>query len=309
MPLEEFIKINATEIALPLFFSLILLEAVAVRYLVTTGENDLRDSLTCLFMGISSTFINGAAAFISLGLLFWVAQFQIYQIPLSVGAIVLCFILDDFRYYWHHRFAHRCRWFWAMHVVHHSSQRYSLSVAFRQAWTKHFKGIIVLKVPLVLIGFDPILVIFCGFLIGFYQFWIHTEVIQKMPTWFEAIFNTPSHHRVHHGRNPKYLDANYGGTFIIWDRIFGTLVEEDTDDRPEYGLVTNINTYNPLRIAFHEYISIFNDFKTSNISLKSRLLYLLAPPGWSHDGSRMSSDELKAQALMMDAELLSKPAL
>jgi sterol desaturase/sphingolipid hydroxylase (fatty acid hydroxylase superfamily) len=196
----------------------------------------------------------------------------------------------------HHRIAHRCRWVWAMHVVHHSSQQYNLSVALRQSWTKHFTGTMLLKIPLVLIGFDPLLVTFCGVLNATYQFFLHTETINKMPRWYEAVFNTPSHHRVHHGANPRYLDANYAGTLIIWDRLFGTFVAEEAADPPAYGLVKNIETYNPIKVLFHEYAGIARDVSQPRLTFGQRLRYVFAPPGWSHDNSRQTSASIMRDA-------------
>jgi hypothetical protein len=138
-------------------------------------------------------------------------------------------------------------------------------------------------------------VLFCGVINPTYQFFLHTELVNKLPRWFEAIFNTPSHHRVHHGRNPRYLDAYYAGTLIIWDKMFGTFVAEDDEDKVDYGLVKNLETLNPFVIVFHEYWGIAKDVSQRGITLGQRLLYLLAPPGWCHDGSRQSSEQIKAE--------------
>ena len=294
MSLEEIISVKVTLLALPIFFISIAIEIAAKKFLKARGSLHSVDDSVSIFMGLVSVVTNGAAAFITIGLLFWAAQFQFYAIPLTIGTILACFILDDLRYYLHHRIAHRCRWPWAMHIIHHSSQRYSLAVALRQGWTKHFTGTTLLKVPLVLIGFDPILVIFCGAVNAVYQFFLHTESIHKLPRWYEAVFNTPSHHRVHHGKNPQYLDSNYAGTLIIWDKMFGTFVPEAKEAYPDYGLVKDFETFNPFKIFIHEYWGIMKDVFGRNRSLKSRLLYILAPPGWSHDGSRQTSDEIKA---------------
>ena len=126
---------------------------------------------------------------------------------------------------------------------------------------------------------------------------LHTQTIRKLPSWYEYIFNTPSHHRVHHGKNPKYLDSNYAGTLIIWDRMFGTFVKEDPEDLPDYGLVEPLNTYNPLRILFGEYWNIYKDITKKNITIKQRFMYLFGPPGWSHDGTRKTSTDIKRDYL------------
>ena len=232
MNLENIISAKVTLFALPIFFIAIFIEILAKKILNARGTLHSKDDSVSIFMGLMSVVTNGAAAFITLGMLLWAEQFKIFDLPLTITVIIACFILDDLRYYLHHRIAHRCRWPWAMHIIHHSSQRYSLAVALRQGWTKHFTGTTVLKIPLVLVGFDPILVIFCGALNAVYQFFLHTETVHKLPKWFEAVFNTPSHHRVHHGKNPEYLDSNYAGTFIIWDKIFGTFVPENENSYP-----------------------------------------------------------------------------
>jgi len=272
---------------------------LAKKILNARGTLHSKDDSVSIFMGLMSVVTNGAAAFITLGMLLWAEQFKIFDLPLTITVIIACFILDDLRYYLHHRIAHRCRWPWAMHIIHHSSQRYSLAVALRQGWTKHFTGTTVLKIPLVLVGFDPILVIFCGALNAVYQFFLHTETIHKLPKWFEAVFNTPSHHRVHHGKNPEYLDSNYAGTFIIWDKIFGTFVPENENSYPDYGLVKDFETFNPFKIFIHEYWGIIKDVFGNNRSIKDRILYIVAPPGWSHDNSRKTSNDIKREYYKM----------
>lgn len=299
MNLENIISAKVTLFALPIFFIAIFIEILAKKILNARGTLHSKDDSVSIFMGLMSVVTNGAAAFITLGMLLWVEQFKIFDLPLTITVIIACFILDDLRYYLHHRIAHRCRWPWAMHIIHHSSQRYSLAVALRQGWTKHFTGTTVLKIPLVLVGFDPILVIFCGALNAVYQFFLHTETIHKLPKWFEAVFNTPSHHRVHHGKNPEYLDSNYAGTFIIWDKIFGTFVPENENSYPDYGLVKDFETFNPFKIFIHEYWGILKDVFGNNRSIKDRILYIVAPPGWSHDNSRKTSNDIKREYYKM----------
>ncbi len=299
MNLENIISAKVTLFALPIFFIAILIEITAKKLLNARGTLNSVDDSVSIFMGLMSVVTNGAAAFITLGMLLWAEQFKVFDLPLTLTVIIACFILDDLRYYLHHRIAHRCRWPWAMHIIHHSSRRYSLAVALRQGWTKHFTGTTVLKIPLVLVGFNPILVIFCGALNAVYQFFLHTETVHKLPKWFEAVFNTPSHHRVHHGKNPEYLDSNYAGTLIIWDKIFGTFVPENENAYPDYGLVKDFETFNPFKIFIHEYWSILKDVFGSKRSLKDRLLYIVAPPGWSHDNSRKTSKDIKREYYKM----------
>ncbi|MFT5932007.1 MAG: sterol desaturase/sphingolipid hydroxylase (fatty acid hydroxylase superfamily) [Hyphomonas sp.] len=308
MVLDDIIASKITLLAVPVFFGAIILETIAVRVFKARGSMDTKDDLVSIFLGLMSIVTNGATAFLSIGMLFWAAQYRIATIPLSVLSVVACFVLDDLRYYVHHRMAHRIRWPWAMHVTHHSSTHFDFAVALRQGWTKHFSGTTFLKIPLVLIGFDPVLVLFCGALNAIYQFFLHTEMIDKLPKWYEAVFNTPSHHRVHHGKNPQYLDTNYAGTLIIWDKMFGTFVAEDPADKPDYGLVKDLDTLNPLTIIFHEYWGILKDVFGPKRSLKDRFLYIFAPPGWSHDGSRLTSFDIKAAANNPSARNFSSAA-
>ncbi|MCR9239991.1 MAG: sterol desaturase family protein [Rhodobiaceae bacterium] len=308
MTLEQLIATNFTIVTLVFYFSFILIEAFSIRFLKARGELNAKDNLTCIFMGLMSSVANGAAAFISVGAMYWAMQYQVISLPITITTVVICFIANDLRFYVHHRLAHRVRWPWAMHVVHHSSQHYNYSVALRQAWTKHFSGMLLLYVPLVIIGFNPAVILFVALVNSSYQFLLHTETIGKLPRWFEFIFNTPSHHRVHHANNPQYLDSNYGGTLIIWDRLFGTFAEEDLKDRPVYGLVKNLDTFNPIKIAFHEYWGIVQDQLQKGLTLKDRALYLLAPPGWSHDGSRLTSEDIKREYYASRSET-SSPSL
>ncbi len=296
MTVSEMIHSNIGLYSALFFFLLLGVELAAIKLLRARGKMPAKDALTGILTGILSNPINGFSAFITLGILAAVQPFQLQTLPVTLGTFLLCFFLDDLRFYCHHRVAHRCRWVWAMHVVHHSSEEYNLAVALRQGWTKHFTGTMLFKIPLVLVGFDPVMVTFCGVLNATYQFMLHTETINKLPRWVEYIFNTPSHHRVHHANNPRYLDANYAGTFIIWDRMFGSFVAEDEADKPIYGLVKNLNTFNILTVLSHEYIGIAKDASQRGLTLWQRFCYFFAPPGWSHDGSRMTSDDIKRAA-------------
>jgi sterol desaturase/sphingolipid hydroxylase (fatty acid hydroxylase superfamily) len=225
----------------------------------------------------------------------------------SVWAWVAVIFLDDFTYYWFHRISHECRFWWAAHVNHHSSREYNLSVAVRQSWTGVIVGTWLLWVPLAFLGFPPEMILAQQGFSLIYQFWIHTESIGKMPSWFESIFNTPSHHRVHHASNPRYLDRNYAGIFIIWDRMFGTFAAETADEPPRYGIVKNINTYNPLRIAFHEWAAIGRDLLAAR-SLREALGSVFGPPGWRADGQGLTSKRIRAGFAHFPAEAGEEPS-
>lgn len=293
MTLEAIVQSNIGLIVVPLYLGSIVFESLFNHFHHENRSGDWKDNLVSIGMGLVSAVTNGATAFLTVAVLFWAVNYQMFSIPLSIASLIACFILDDLRFYLHHRVVHRVRWGWAMHVTHHSSKQFNFSVALRQGWTKHFTGTMMFKVPLVLLGFDPVVVLFCGVLNATYQFFLHTELVDKLPRWIEFVFNTPSHHRVHHGRNPQYLDANYAGTLIIWDRMFGTFTPEK--EKVDFGLVKNLETLNPFVIIFHEYWAIVKDQMQRGLSLWQRLCYLFAPPGWSDDGSRMSSEQIKAK--------------
>ncbi len=277
--------------AVPAFLVLVLLE-IAVSRLTGRGRYEAKDSAASLLMGLGSQIAPLFGGTLVVGaVLYGSYEFRLASIPNTWWALVACLLLDDLRYYWFHRISHERRWFWASHVVHHSSQHYNLTTALRQTWTGNILASILFKTPLVFIGFHPAMVAFAGAISLLYQFWIHTELIDRMGP-FEWIFNTPSHHRVHHATNPKYLDANYAGILIIWDRMFGTFTPEDKAERPRYGIIKNLGTFNPLVISFHEWMGIFRDVKSAK-SLKEVGGYLFGPPGWSPDGSRLTSAMIK----------------
>lgn len=277
--------------AVPAFAFFVMAEIITARA-TGRGRYDAKDSAASLIMGLGSEIaplLGGGA--IVLAAFTALYEYRLIDIPNTWWAVVLCFVLDDLRYYWWHRISHERRWFWASHVIHHSSQHYNLTTALRQTWTGQILGQLLFKTPLILIGFHPAMVLFVGAINLIYQFWIHTELIHRMGP-FEWVFNTPSHHRVHHATNPKYLDANYAGTLIIWDRMFGTFVPEDDAEKPRYGIVKNLGTFNPLIISFHEWIGMARDAFHAK-SFREAMGYLFGPPGWSPDGSRMTSAMIK----------------
>jgi len=281
--------------AAPFFVVTVALEWWLVARGKLGGRYEWRDAVTSMTMGLGNLVTDLLFGFVSLGILVFFWQFRVMDLGVSLPVILLALVAQDFVYYWKHRASHRIRWFWSAHVVHHSSQHYNLSTALRQPWTSNFTGYVLLSSPLVLIGFHPLLIGFVGAINLLYQYWIHTEAIKKFPRWFEFIFNTPSHHRVHHSTHPTHLDMNYAGIFIIWDRMFGSFVEERDDEVMTYGLVKNIETYNPVRVALAEWIGIFRDAFGSGLTLRQRLGYVFAPPGYSHDGSRQGSEEILAE--------------
>jgi sterol desaturase/sphingolipid hydroxylase (fatty acid hydroxylase superfamily) len=269
--------------AIPFFILLLIAEAASFRHLDHDHEDligyEFTDSRTSLTMGLGNVIINvGWKAVVV------VAYAGLHELtPLRLHASdwwvwVLIFFADDFSYYWFHRISHESRVFWASHVVHHSSTHYNLSTALRQTWTPMTS--LPFWAPLALLGFSPWMILLAQSWSLIYQFWIHTERIVKLPRPLEFVLNTPSHHRVHHGSNDVYLDKNYGGILIIWDRMFGSFVDEG--ERVRYGLTKNVNSFNPVRVAFHEYIAMGHDFKAAR-SAGDKARVLFKGPGWRPD--------------------------
>ena len=282
--------------AIPFFVFAMLLE-----FFVASAKNlksyTAKDAFSSIAMGLGNVFIGFVSKLFVFAALYYVYEnLRIFTIPIIWWSFIILFFLDDFSYYWFHRTSHENRFFWASHVVHHSSKHYNLSTALRQTWTGSFYSFIFwLWLPLI--GFHPGMIIFQMSISLLYQFWIHTELIQKTPKWIEFFFNTPSHHRVHHGSNPIYLDRNHAGILIIWDKLFGTFQPELKSEKVKYGLVVNIKTYNPIFIAFNEWGALFKDLNTKNISVRDRIRYLYKPPGWKHDGTGKLSTDLKEEWL------------
>lgn len=280
--------------AIPFFIISMLLELyVTTKEKIKTYET--KDAFASIAMGLGNVALGFFSKIIVLlAFMFIYDNFRLFTIPFAWWSFVLLIFVDDFSYYWFHRISHLCRLFWASHIVHHSSQKYNLSTALRQTWSGGFYSF-VFWLWLPLIGFHPGMIILQMSISLLYQFWIHTEAIDKMPKWFESVMNTPSHHRVHHGSNPLYLDRNHAGILIIWDKLFGTFQPELEEERVIYGLTSNINTFNPIKIAFHEWIAMFKDVFSGKKTYLSRLKYLVKPPGWKHDGSGKISDDLRKE--------------
>jgi sterol desaturase/sphingolipid hydroxylase (fatty acid hydroxylase superfamily) len=289
-------KFSPIDYAVPGFILLILIEMIIARRRDPT-RYEARDTLTSLLLGTGSTVAGALTGGIVFAIAAKLYELRLFDIAGTLGwawwVWGLCFLLDDLTYYWQHRLAHRVRWFWAAHVNHHSSQHYNLSTALRQPWTSFVALTFIFRIPIAFIGFDPLMILTCGAINLIYQFWIHTEVIGRLPKWVEAVMNTPSHHRVHHAVNPRYLDRNYAGTFIIWDRMFGTFAAEVDEDKPRYGIVKQLGSFNLLWAVFHEWIGIARDVWAA--PWRHKLSYVWREPGWTHDGSRMTSDMIRAR--------------
>lgn len=277
---------DLTIVAIPLYILTMSLEVFLHWRRPVPGQRgySVVDARTSLIMGLGSLVVGGVLAGLQLLVLTFFSQFAVLDLGglfasgsavAVAGAFVVLFLLDDFCYYWFHRVHHESRFFWAAHVTHHSSQYYNLSTALRQSWTPLTSWIFY--VPVMLVGFTPAQWAFMHSLNLLFQYWIHTERIDRMPRWFEFVFNTPSHHRVHHGANPEYLDTNYGGILIVFDRVFGSFVPEDA--QAVYGLTKNITTHNPVKVAWHEFYAIASDVRSTR-SWRERWQYTFGQPGW-----------------------------
>ena len=273
------------QLAIPAFLLLLIVEVVCDA-VMRRELYEVKDTAASLTMGIGNVLVGIATKAVAFAALTAVHRFAIFNIGYQWWAWLLAFAGDDFTYYWFHRTSHECRLFWASHVIHHSSQRYNLGTALRQTWTGGFMTFIFwLWLPFV--GFPPVMVLTMQAISLLYQFWIHTELIRSMGP-AESILNTPSHHRVHHASNPRYIDRNHAGTLIIWDRLFGTFEPEDSHDRPIYGLTKNINSYNPLRIAFHEWQDMWTDLRQAP-TWHERWACVFGSPGRKYDEEAKTS--------------------
>jgi len=273
--------------AIPFFFLSMGLEALALRHAAHENREDAEkagtafvgyeknDTRTSLLMGTGHLFIAGAWKLAAAALYAAIYVVSPFQLPTEWWTFVLLFFADDLSYYAFHRSHHRIRLFWATHVVHHSSTHFNLSTALRQDWSP-FTGTLFWA-PMALF-FPPWMIFLAISWSLLYQFTLHTEAIDKYPRPIEWFWNTPSHHRVHHGSQQQYLDKNYAGILIIWDRMFGSF--EPEGDRVEYGLTKNIETFNPVKVAYHEWMDIARDVRRST-SWRERLNYMFRGPGWS----------------------------
>jgi sterol desaturase/sphingolipid hydroxylase (fatty acid hydroxylase superfamily) len=280
--------------AIPFFIVSVIVEGFII-YKKKPSAYNLKDAITSISMGIGNLISNLLSKFLVVFVITYLYEnFRITSIPFVWWSWLFILFADDFCYYWAHRLGHESRFFWASHIVHHSSQKYNLSTALRQTWTGGFFSFIFYLV-LPILGFHPLMIFTQMSISLLYQYWIHTELIHKMPKWFEAVFNTPSHHRVHHGSNPIYLDRNYAGIFIIWDKLFGSFQPELKEEKVIYGLTKNISTYNPIKVAFMEWFFTFNDAIYSKTSFYNKLQYFIKPPGWKHDGTGKMANDLRKE--------------
>lgn len=260
----------------------------------------LKDTLMNMYLCILNSGID--VLFRAVYLLILLIFYQFHFISFSFSPILywfLLFVLEDAAFYFEHLVDHFCRIFWAVHVTHHSSEEFNLTTGFRSSVLQPLYRFIYF-IPLVLLGFKPLDIVFMYSLTQIYGILVHTQYIDKMPRWFEAVFVSPSHHRVHHASNVRYLDRNMGMVLIIWDKLFGTFQEEVKEDPIKYGLTKQLDQpYHLANIVFHEWKSIAQDLH-KKIPLSLKLKYLFMPPGWSHDGSTKTARQLRRELLQSD---------
>ncbi len=278
--------------AIPFFVVTLVAEALWARRARTLRPYELKDTATSLSLGIVHLGVAALAGGAVLVLWGWVHDHRLFDLRADAWwSWVLLLFLEDLTYYVWHRTSHEVRFFWASHVNHHSSTAYNLSTALRQSVTDPLTGH-VFWLPLVLLGFHPLMVVTQQAVSLLYQYLLHTEAVGRLPGVIEAVFNTPSHHRVHHGSNAAYLDRNHAGIFIIWDRLFGTFVPER--EPVVYGLTKDLGTFNFLTVAFHEWAAIGRDVKRAK-SVREVLGAVFGPPGWQADGRGETSAVLRAR--------------
>lgn len=290
--MNEFREELLVLISIPIYTIVIGIE-ILYSYYKHKGFYSTKGILSNIYLTSLNLSLDVLVRGICLAVLWYFYQFKFTAIDKTIhpilywGALVL---VEDFMFYWMHRVDHYCRFFWAVHVTHHSSEEFNLTVGFRSSVFQPLYRF-VWFIPIALVGFDPLDIMFMYAATQIYGILIHTKTVGKLGP-LEWILSTPSHHRVHHASNIKYLDKNMGMILIIWDRVFGTFEKEE--EEVVYGLTTNIETYNPITMVFHEWKAIYDDLKKQT-SIKNKFMYVFGPPGWSHDGSRKTSSQLRAE--------------
>jgi sterol desaturase/sphingolipid hydroxylase (fatty acid hydroxylase superfamily) len=286
--------IKLYSLALPVFMLAIVIEALYYRFILSrpyswtvTGSN--------LVVAVGRLVTDAATK--GLVVLVYLAAYEVrlFDIPMKLWeSWVALFFGVEIAYYWLHRYSHEVRWMWAQHSVHHSAQQITLSTAYRLGWTQFIAGPWIFLIPLCWLGFDPraVMLMYAASLL--WQFWLHTDTVGKLG-WLELIFNTPSNHRVHHAIEPEYLDRNYGGVLIIWDKLWGTYAEERDASPITYGLVHQIHTNNPVKIAFAEWLELMNDVRRAR-NWRDAMGYMFRAPGWRPDGNGRTSRAIREAA-------------
>ena len=267
--------------AIPGFIALVAVEAY-YSYRKKKKLYRLNDTISNFSLGIGNQISGALEKVVLFGLFLYIYKhYAFFYQPKSWWSFVLCLLLFDFLFYWAHRFSHEINLFWGAHVVHHQSEEYNLSVALRQSWFQNLISFFIF-LPIPFLGFDPLIFGAAAGIQTIYQFWIHTRTINKMPAVVEYFLSTPSHHRVHHAINPKYIDRNHGGLLIIWDRMFGTFRAEDDPEEIVYGITTQFKSWNPVWANYHYYAEMWEKAKDMR-TWREKLYMIVARPGWLPD--------------------------
>ena len=292
--------------AIPFFIILVAAEAI-FSYLKNRKLYRLNDTISNFSLGIGSQIAGVLFKSLIFGLYIYIYNHYTYfHLPVTWWSFFLCLVLFDFLFYWAHRISHETNLFWGAHVVHHQSEEYNLSVALRQSWIHNLIAFFIF-LPIPFLGFDPVTFLLAAGIDNLYQFWIHTRTINKLPALVEYFFNTPSHHRVHHAINPKYIDKNHAGVFIVWDRMFGTFKSEENAEEIVYGITTQFKSWNPVWANLHYYQDMW-DKATQMKTWREKLYMILAPPGWLPDylgGFQHPKEVDKMDVLKYDADTTS----
>lgn len=239
-----------------LVLSPIFLLFVLIEFFFNRTAYRVKDSINNACLALLHQASDAVALLVLMPFFIWIHQFSLWQFELTWEALLLAFIVQDFLYYWFHRASHAIHWFWAAHVVHHSSIYMNFSTAFRQSVMYPVVGMWVFWLPLILLGYQPELVFAIVAINLAFQFFVHTRWVKSLGV-LDNIFNTPSHHRVHHATNPEYIDKNFAGVLIIWDKLFGTFVSERADISIKFGIVGHLPYENPLSANFHQWQLMF----------------------------------------------------
>ncbi|HRD58189.1 MAG TPA: sterol desaturase family protein [Ferruginibacter sp.] len=280
-----------------IFFSIPLYSIlIGAEILLSNWKHLQYYSLKSCLQNIYLTLLNAGLDLLLRGLfyisvLMFCYNHQLFSIENVYLYWFLLFILEDIVFYVEHRIDHFCRLFWAVHVTHHSSEEFNLTTGFRSSVFQPVYRFIYF-IPIALMGFHPLDIVFMYSLTQTYGILVHTQYIKKMPVWFEAVFVSPSHHRVHHASNIIYLDKNMGMCLIIWDKLFGTFQPELEEEPVKFGLTKPLTNQAPFNLVLHEWRAIAKDLQKKT-TISTKLKYLLKPPGWSHDGSSQTSSELR----------------
>lgn len=289
--MTEFREALLIYITTPIYVIVIGFE-ILMSYIHHKHYYTVKGTLANIYLSALNFTLDIVLRVVCLFILNYFFQFRFFEIENVYAYWITLLIAQDFMFYWLHRIDHYCRLFWAVHVTHHSSEEFNLTVGFRSSVFQPVYRFIYF-IPLALMGFKGIDIMFIYAATQIYGILIHTQYIDKLG-FLEYFMSTPSHHRVHHASNVKYLDKNMGMVFIIWDKLFGTFQAEEKEEKVVYGLTENIKTYHPLKMVFHEWLNILKDIRKAP-DIRSAFMYVFGPPGWSHDGSKKTSRQLREQ--------------